>query len=117
MQKEATYKQFFDRLYYNTYNMGRRTGKEVRITTHFTTEGVNKQVSRNDSPTALSELKRMAEYYEPDKIMVIVDTEGKKRVYKQEFPISTRQLPRNDRTSQTPDINKQDSSIPIILAF
>ena len=79
------YKQFFDRLYHNAYGRGRRSGKEISITAHFIVKGEDKQVAKNQKFGVISELRTMAEFYQPEKIMIVVSSNGKKKVYEENF--------------------------------
>lgn len=105
--EDSKYKSFFDRLYYKTYNMGKRIGKDISISAFFTIEKENKKLADNDKASIINELRTMAEYYQPEKIMVIVDPKGVKKVYQEEFMNNNSETQTINRNLQT-----SDSQIP-----
>ncbi len=89
------YKLFFDRLYQNAYRRGRRSGSEVFITVHFIVKGKDKEVAKNQGLEVINALRTTAEYYQPDKIMVVVKSDGKKKVYEESFDIKSQDPVKN----------------------
>ena len=85
MQEGERHKKFFDRLYHNAYNHGRRNGKDALVTAHFSIAGKNKIVANKEKAGVINDLRSMAEYFDPDKIMVVLEAGDDKKVYKEDF--------------------------------
>jgi vacuolar-type H+-ATPase subunit I/STV1 len=84
--KEQQYKAFFDKLYYNVYNHSKR-GKDqgVLITADFLLGDTVKTMAKNQAPTIIQQLRAMASFHEPDKIMITLNMGNKMRNYQQDF--------------------------------
>ena len=85
MHSEPIHKKFFDRLYHKAYNLGRRSGKDTLVTAHFSVAGKNKVVANKEKTVVINDLRSMADYFAPDKIMVVLEAGDDKKVYKEDF--------------------------------
>jgi hypothetical protein len=113
MQEESRYKQFFDRLYYKVYNHGKRSGSSVLISANFTSNGSSEVVATKAKHVILNELRSIADYHEPEKIMVTLETGNVKKVYQEDFTklaLPPKQIP---ITAHSNSREKQDFSTQI----
>ena len=85
MKEGGRHKKFFERLYHNAYNLGRRNGKDALVTAHFSIDGKNKVVANKEKTVVINDLRSMADYFSPDKVMVVLESGDDKKVYKEDF--------------------------------
>lgn len=85
MEGNDRHSKFFDRLYHRAYNQGKRNGKGTTVTAHFSIGGKNKLVANREPASVINELRSMASFYEPEKIMVVLEAGDDRKVIKEDF--------------------------------
>lgn len=82
---ETNYKRFFDKIYRHAYTRDKRGAESITISASFKVQGEDKEMANDDKAGIIHELRSIAEYHQPEKIMVVVNTDGEKKVYHESF--------------------------------
>ena len=102
------YKAFFNRLYDNAYRLGKKEGQTAFITLYFSMDKEKKKMAEKVRYDNVSETRSMADFYQPESILAIVETENEKKIYQREFkkePNSVTQKS-NNKTANLQGVSK-----------
>ena len=83
---EKDYKNFIDRVQNNiSYHLRSKKDSEYGISVNFLIDGKDKSIFDNEKSSVLSQVKSLADYYQPEKILVKFKISGNTKIFDQDF--------------------------------